>query len=159
MSRPVVITIETPLSPEVVRAALLDFGPDRPKIWPGITPHLYKVHSVGQTEADVQEGTANGKADFWAREHYDWSDPKTVRWTVQESNFCKPQVSYVQATITGRPDGGSKIHVEWNRQGSTAMGRIARMMIVATRGSLVRMSFVMGLKESLGATASTPKRR
>jgi hypothetical protein len=146
-ARPVVIDLETPLAPEVVRGALIDFGPDRPKLWPGITPHLYKVYSVGATEADVQEGTANGKADFWAREHYDWSDPETIRWIVQDSNFSRPQVSYVDATIRPRADGGSHLHIEWNRQGSTTMGKIARFLIVVTGGSLVRMSFVMGLKE------------
>lgn len=145
-ARPVIFDIETSLPAALVRNALIDFSPDRPKLWPGITPRLYKIYSVGATEADVQEGTATGKSEMWAREHYDWSDPETVRWTVKDSNFSKPDVSYAQATIRPRSDGGALIRVEWNRQGSTTMGKIARFLIALFGGAPVRMSFVMGLK-------------
>jgi hypothetical protein len=71
--------VETTLPPERVRAALLDFSHRRPQIWPGIAPSLYEVSSVGDTTADVKEGTKSPGMTVWARERYDWSDPETVR--------------------------------------------------------------------------------
>ena len=77
--------------------------------------------------------------NVWAREHYDWSTPGTVTWTVRESNFCAPG-SYVSADI--RPhQGGTRIHVTWNRTPTTFSGKVAAFVIKATRGSLVRLSF------------------
>ena len=97
--------VTTPVAPDRVRAALIDFSPRRPEIWPGITPSQYKVYDVGATSADVREGTRG----LWAREHYDWSDPQTVKWTVQESNFSSvgsasdrgPSCSTIRAIFTG----------------------------------------------------------
>jgi hypothetical protein len=51
------VVVETALAPEAVRAALLDFSERRPDIWPGITRELYEVYSIGETTADVKEGT------------------------------------------------------------------------------------------------------
>lgn len=79
---------ETSLSPEQVVAALTDFTERRPKMWTGISPQLYEVYSVSETNADVREGTKQGPLNVWARENYDWSTPNTVIWTVKESNFC-----------------------------------------------------------------------
>src|SRR5262245_43265534 len=108
--------VETPLSPDVVRTALLDFTERRPDIWPGLTRELYEVYSVGETTADVKEGTKMALGTIWAREHYDWSDPDTVRWTVVESNFCTPG-SYVSATMRPRESGGTRIEIHWERTG------------------------------------------
>lgn len=134
--------LQTSVAPERVRAALLDFSPDRPKTWPGITARQYEVYEVGQTTAEVREGTGS----FWAREHYDWSDPQTVRWTVEESNF-NARGSYVAATITSRDDGGSLIRIEWNRTPTSLMGKIAARVIVATKGGPVASSFRKGLDQ------------
>lgn len=43
--------------PEKVRAALLDFSPGRPETWPGIFPPMYEVYDVGETYADIREGS------------------------------------------------------------------------------------------------------
>src|SRR5438874_699136 len=105
--------LETPVAPERVRAALLDFSDRRPELWPGIEPSLYKVYDVGETTADVQEGSKMPGTRIWAREHYDWSDPVKIRWTVVESNFSTVG-SYVEASVLPRDGGGSRVHVEWN---------------------------------------------
>jgi hypothetical protein len=143
--KPVIFDIETPLAPDVVRAGLLDFTAERPSIWPGLTARLYKIYAVGDTSAEIQEGTAMPGAEVWARERYDWSVPNVVRWTTIESNFSSPQ-SYVQATFSPGAGGGTRLRIEWNRIGTTFMGKFARVMIVATRGRPVRSSFEMGLK-------------
>jgi hypothetical protein len=133
------LDVETPLPPERVREALLDFSERRPEIWPGIEPSLYEVYSVGETTADVKEGSKLPGMTVWAREDYDWSDPRTVRWTVKESNFCVPG-SYVAATLHPSEGGGTRVHVEWERTGTTRSGRFAIWMIQATKGRPIAAS-------------------
>src|SRR5581483_10020748 len=127
------MTVETSLAPQQVRDALLDFTERRLETWPGITPGLYEVHSVGETTADVKEGTKLPLlGSFWARERYDWSDPETVRWTVVESNFCAPG-SFVSATLRPREGGGTRVEIHWERTLTSIGGRIAGRMIVAAK--------------------------
>lgn len=109
----ITLTVETTLSPERVRSALLDFSERRPALWPGLDPKVYQVHEVGDTWALVTEGNKSPK--IWARERYDWSKPDVVSWTVEESNFCKPG-SRVMATIAPGANGGSRVDIDWERK-------------------------------------------
>ena len=131
--------IETSVSASEVRSALLDFTDRRPQIWPSIEPSLYEVYEVGDTYADIKEGNKVPGGVVWAKEHYDWADPVVVTWTVRESNFCAPG-SYVSAAITPRVESGSRIHVVWNRTPTSFGGRVATILIVATRGKPVAAS-------------------
>jgi len=131
--------VETTLSPERVREALLDFSDRRPEIWTGLAGEMYEVYSVGETSADVREGTKLPGKMIWAKERYDWSSPDTVRWTVVESNFCAPG-SYVAATMHARDDGGTRVHVVWERTGTTLLGRFLIRMISVMRGKPVASS-------------------
>src|SRR5258708_32843047 len=99
--------VETQLPPQAVRAALVDFSERRPEIWPGLTGDLYGVYAVGETTAEVQEGTKMPFGQVWAREHYDWSEPETVRWSVVASNFRTPR-SYVSARPGPRQPSGTR---------------------------------------------------
>lgn len=140
--------IETVLSPERVIGGLTDFSERRPEIWPGIHPSLYEVRNLGTTSADVKEGTKAPGMTVWAVEHYDWSIPNTVTWTVRESNFCAPGSS-VSTRISPRPDGGSRIHITWNR---TPVGFKARLMVAMIKlsgGKPVETSFRRGLDRML----------
>jgi hypothetical protein len=132
--------VETSLPPERVMEALLDFSERRPEIWPGIDPSQYEVYSLGEKEADIREGSKFPGASFWAKEHYDWSTPGTVTWTVLESNFSAPG-SYVSATISPKDQGGTHIHLVWNRTPTSFMGRIAMAMIMLTKGKPISASF------------------
>jgi hypothetical protein len=138
--------VETSLPPERVKEALLDFSDRRPQIWPGLAPRFYEVYSVGATTADVREGSAFPGMSVWAKERYDWSDPNTVRWTVQESNFCAPG-SYVAATFHPREDGGTRVHIEWNRTPTSLTGRLATWMITATKGKPIAASFQKAMRK------------
>ncbi|MEW1809025.1 hypothetical protein [Pseudarthrobacter sp. NPDC080039] len=131
--------------PEKVRAALLDFSPGRRETWPGIFPPMYEVYDVGETYADIREGSKAPGGPIWAKEHYDWSAPDTITWTVSESNFCAPG-SYVTALIKPGTDGGSRIHITWNRTPTSTAGHIATLLILATRGAPVASSLRKGLK-------------
>jgi hypothetical protein len=141
---------QTTLPPEQVTALLTDFSERRPERWPGLWEGAYKVFSVGDTTAEVQEGNKSPKV--WARERYDWSKPGLVRWEVIESNFCKPG-SFVEAHISPATPTGSKVHVVWHRSPSSFMGQVATAMIVLTRGAPVKGSLNQGFKKAeSGAT-------
>jgi len=144
--------METEVAPEDVTAALLDFTPRRPEIWPGLTANLYEVYSVGEPSAEVREGTKMPGMTVWAKEHYDWSVPGVVTWTVRESNFCTPG-SFVSAAIAPREDGGSRIHLTWERTPTTFSGRLATVLIRATKGKPIRKSMEAGLARFVGAKA------
>ena len=76
------------VSAERFIAALTDFGPRRPELWPGLDAKFYELHELGDTWADVTEGT-DIFGGVWAREHYDWSEPGVVRLTLKEAvDFC-----------------------------------------------------------------------
>jgi hypothetical protein len=140
------LDLQTAVAPERVRAALLDFSPQRPEVWPGIAPTAYEVYSIGDTSADIREGTKSPGMTVWAKERYDWSDPQTVRWTVVESNFCAPG-SYVAATITPRDGGGSNVHIEWNRTPTGFRGRLMARVIVMSKGKPVAASFMRAMRK------------
>jgi hypothetical protein len=134
--------IDTPLPSDRIIAGLTDFSDRRPDVWPGLNREMFKVYEVGDTWAHVQEGNS---PSIWARERYDWSTPGTVTWTVEESSFCTPG-SFVRAEVTPR-DGGSRIHVTWERHPTTLMARFVILpIIVLTRGAPVRSSLVKGLR-------------
>ena len=128
--------VETSLPPEQVKASLLDFSDRRPEIWPGLARDLYRVYSVGETSAEVQEGSSK-PIKVWARERYDWSTPGVVRWEVLESNFCHPG-SYVQVQVRPGERGGSHIDLEWNRTPSNAKGRVAVAMMKVAGPAILR---------------------
>ena len=46
-----------------------------------------------------------------------------------------------------REGGGSDVHVEWNREGTTFMGRMAVRIITWTKGKPVRASVEKGLRK------------
>jgi hypothetical protein len=140
------LDIETSVPPSEVRSALLDFTDRRPEIWPGIEPGLYEVYEVGDTYADIKEGNKVPGGVVWAKEHYDWSSPDVITWTVRESNFCAPG-SYVAATIAPRDGGGSRIHIVWNRTPTSFGGRVAAALVVLTKGKPVAASIRKALNK------------
>jgi hypothetical protein len=137
--------VESSLSPEAVKAALLDFSERRPAIWPDLSAKQYKVHSVGATEADVREGSELPVMTIWAREHYDWSTPGTVRWTARESNFCAPG-SYAQATLHPREGGGTRLRIAWDRTGTGVRGRLLVALVRLLRGKPVQSRLAAALR-------------
>jgi hypothetical protein len=138
------LDIDTLLSPERVISGLTDFSERRPGIWPGLHPNLYEVRSVGDTWAEVKEGSRLPVMTVWAIEHYDWSVPDIVTWTVKESNFCASGSS-VSAQVRPGPGGGSRIHVTWNRTGVGFKGRMLVGIIKLSGGKPVAASIKAGL--------------
>ena len=135
-------TVDSDVSPELIRMALLDFSDERPDIWPQLDPETYQVHRVDETTAEVTEGSPYPKV--WSRERYDWSEPTKITWTAVESNFCTPG-SHVSMDIVSNGSGGSRVAVKWDRTAANLWGRInlavisiggIRLLQWATRKSL-----------------------
>jgi len=143
------IDFETRCSPERTIEALTDFTDRRTRIWPGLAPELYEVYSVGATSADVREGSTK-PSRVWAKEHYDWSTPGTVRWTVRESNFCTPG-SGVSVDVSPGTGGGSLVHLVWERHPSNAKGRMMIAFMKVLGPKIIRSYCT----KSLDAYAST----
>ncbi|MFL5756212.1 MAG: hypothetical protein ACJ77N_07900 [Chloroflexota bacterium] len=134
--------LESSATPAAIIAGLTNFTDRRPEIWPGLDAKQYKVLMVGDTWADVREGSASS---VWARERYDWSTPGRVRWTVQDSSFSTAG-DFVEAVVTPRGTG-STVHMTWSRRGKSAFAKLMVALIVLTRGYLVRRSFAAGLRQ------------
>lgn len=137
---------ESDLPPERIHEALLDFSESRPDQWEGLSPEFYEVYSVGETTAEIKEGTKGFPMSVWARERYDWSTPGTVKWVVQESNFAQPGYG-VTATVTSR-NGGSNVHVIWERMPKTFGARMIIAMLTARDGKMIK-KLVSGSFEKL----------
>lgn len=143
------VTSTTPA--EVVLAALTDFSPRRPELWPNLSPKLYQVHSVGQTEAEVTEGTAV-LGGVWERTRYDWSEPGVVLIEVEESNAFAPG-SWWRYQV--EPVGsGSRVRFQFDRRPRNLKGRIVAALLVLGG----KRAFTKSLEETLrrlGTAGST----
>jgi hypothetical protein len=124
----------TSLTPEQYTAGLTDFGPGRSKIFGNSADEYLKVHSRGDTEADVTEG-ANG---IWERLHYDWSNPLHVVLTTTDSNTWGGASGHTY-NFTRRPDGLTDIDVVVVRDGKTLKGKFIGLVLdTVGKGVLVK---------------------
>ena len=141
--------LETKLPPDSVVAALTDFSDRRPDVWSGLKREQYEVYEVGDTWAEVREGSSKS---IWARERYDWSTPGTVKWTVVDSPFSSTGDS---VTVTASPSGtGSKVHIAWRRRGKTVLSKVMLAILSLFMGTVLKRY----VKKTLdGIAAGTPK--
>jgi hypothetical protein len=122
-------TATTAAPPERVLAALTDFTAERPRIWPGLDPRFYQVHQLGETTAEVTEGSAFA-GGVWERARYDWSGPGLVRITVVDSNAFAAGGSW---TYRISPDArGSRVDLRVERRGRTLKGRLLAALLHLT---------------------------
>jgi len=134
-------SFDVPVAADTVIAALTDFSPRRPELWPDLDPSVYRVEEVGPTSALVREGQRSPR--LWALEEYDWSRPGTVTWTARESNFCAPG-SYMSVHVEPAADG-SRLDVTWDRTGTTLKGRAIVALVRRSRGRPLAKSYASAL--------------
>jgi hypothetical protein len=134
-------TVRADAPANAIRAALLDFSERRPELWPGLPPDQYEVYEVADTWAEIREGY---RGPIWVREHYDWSVPGTVRFTVVDSGFAKSG-GHVVVEIEPAAGDGSTLHIVWIRQGKGVFGKLFVGLMAVTRGAAIRRSFQLGL--------------
>jgi hypothetical protein len=114
----------TTSTPEQLLAALIDFGPNRSKIWGNSADAYLKVHSRGPSDADVTEGSGG----FWERLHYDWSNPLRVVMKTTDSNVWGGKSGHVYS-FTRRPDGKTDVDVVVVRDGKNFKGYILGFLL------------------------------
>ena len=115
------------LDPKGVLDVLTDFSPSRALIWPTIDADHFEVHGLGDTWAEVTEGTAAA----WERARYEWEpDGDTVTVTTLDSRLFGAGGGWVFRTTArgGRHPGGrgadtSAQHAQGQAAGSAAAGR------------------------------------
>ena len=116
-----------PVSADRFIAALTDFGPRRPELWPGLDTMFYELHELGDTWADVTEGT-DIFGGVWARERYDWSEPGIVRLTLQEAPDFVPGTTTAYR-VTSNADGGCHVAVDFHRTAKSMRGRLVGFLV------------------------------
>jgi hypothetical protein len=110
-------------------AALTDFGPRRPELWPNLDAKFYELHELGDTWAEVTEGT-DVLGGVWAREHYDWSEPGLVRLRLVDAvDFRSGTV--IDYHLTDVP-GGCHVAVDFQRVASSARGKLVGLGVQLT---------------------------
>jgi hypothetical protein len=105
---------DTAIPPERAIQAAHDFSERRAKVFPAVSLRHMTVHSIGETTADVTEGTRLGPFVVWERCTYDWSQPGVVTATVSDSNvYGFPGSKWeLAATSTVR---GTRVEMTWTR--------------------------------------------
>jgi hypothetical protein len=103
------------LPPERVLHAAHDFSTRRVEVWPAVREEHFVVHALGETTADVTEGTPAGVGTNWERCRYDWTEPGRVIATVIDSNvYAAPGSRWeITATASGH---GSHVEMTWIRK-------------------------------------------
>ena len=115
------ITAHTTLSADDIVRVLTDFGPDRPRNWPGNDADAYRVHASGPGWAEVTEGSSR-PGGVWQRSRYDWSQAGVVRLDVVDSNAFGAG-SFWRYDLS--PDGdGTTVALTVHREPSTLRGRL-----------------------------------
>jgi hypothetical protein len=118
------ITTHSRLSPELVLAAGHDFSARRAEVFPAVSIPYFEVHELGDTSADVTEGTPAGIRINWERCRYDWSQPGSVKAVVTDSNVYRPASSSWELRA-GPAERGSTVEMIWIREFTrNARGRI-----------------------------------
>jgi hypothetical protein len=120
------VVLESPVSPEQVLAAAHDFSEHREDVFPAVSVKRMTVHALGDTWADVTEGTRSGPILNWERCRYDWSTPGSVTATVTDSNiYALPSSWKIAATAT---PAGSQVEMWWIRE----FGRRPKALLFGT---------------------------
>jgi len=128
-------------------AALVDFSERRPELWPNLDAKFYELHELGDTWADVTEGT-DVLGGIWAHERYDWSEPGIVRLRLVEARDFRPG-TLIEYRVASRADGGCHVTVDFQRIAASLRGRFVGLVVQLT-GS---RRFAADLRETLDRLA------
>jgi hypothetical protein len=128
-------------TPEQFLAALIDFGPNRSKIWGNSADQYLKVHRRGSSDADVTEGSGG----VWERLHYDWSDPTRVVMKTTDSNIWGGRSGHVY-TLTRRTDGMTDVDAVVVREGKNLKGWFLGFVLGTIGRSVLPKAFASTVK-------------
>ena len=131
----------TTLTPEQYIAGLIDFGPDRSKLFGNSADEYLEVHHSGPSHADVTEGSSG----IWERLHYDWSDLNRVVLTTTDSNVWGGASSHTY-TFTRQPNGTTDIDVVVIREGKNLKGRMLGFVLGTIGRRVLERAFENSVK-------------
>jgi len=131
----------TTLTPEQYIAGLTDFGPGRSKLFDNSADEYLKVHHLGQSEADVTEGSGG----IWERLHYDWSNPNHVVLTTTDSNVWGGASGHTY-NFTRHPNGTTDVDLVVVREGKNLKGRLLGFVLRTIGRSVLEKAFVNSVK-------------
>jgi hypothetical protein len=125
--------VDTKATPEQVRRALTDFTDRRLQIWSRtLDPKSYEVRDHGETWAVARESSPG--SPFWVVARYDWSDPESIRWTVEESSYGGGGQGLIR--IAPGSDGGSRVRVAYDNTGAV---RQRPLLFLLHHGPMARL--------------------
>src|ERR1700747_887175 len=131
----------TTLTSEQYVAGLTDFGPGRATLFGNSADEYLKVHHLGQSEADVTEGSGG----IWEHLHYDWSDPNRVVLTTTDSNLWGGASGHTY-TFTRRSDGATDIDVVVVRDGKNLKGWVLGLVLGGLGKRVLETAFENSVK-------------
>ena len=130
-------------------AALTDFSEHRPELWPNLDTKYFRLFERGETWAEVQEGT-DVLGGVWARERYDWSEPRRVTLRLVEARDFRAG-TLIDYRVTDRPGGGCHVVVDFQRIATSLKGRFVGVVVQLTGAR----RFAADLRETLARLAET----
>jgi hypothetical protein len=131
----------TTATPEQFLAALVDFGPDREKVFGNSADGYLKVHSIQDDHADVTEGSGG----VWERLQYDWSDQRRIVMTTIDSNAWGGASGHTY-TLTPQPDGTTDIDAVVVRDGKNLKGRFFALVFKTVGKKVLPKAFAKTVK-------------
>jgi hypothetical protein len=134
------LTMASTLTPTELIAVLTDFGPSRPNQWPTIDAAHFQVHAIGDTWAEVTEGTASA----WERARYDW-DTERGRVTIatRESKVFGPGGGWI-FQLTPVADH-TRVDIELTRNPQGLKRKLLAALLPIVAPSSLRKSFAAPL--------------
>lgn len=122
-------SVESSAPPEALIAAATDFTDGRLYYWPTISAKRYRLHSSGDSVAEVTEG----EGPIWTRSRYEWT-PDRVRGTVVGGNAVTPG-DFWEMRVAPSGDGGSRadITIDHRWHGLGLLGQLLATVLGADR--------------------------
>ncbi|MEV6282798.1 hypothetical protein [Kribbella sp. NPDC051770] len=129
------------LSVAEVMTVLTDFSPARAAAWPSIDAEHLQVHGVGETWAEVTEGTSAA----WERARYEWDAAgRRVDVTTLDSKLFGAGGGWV-FELTPERDG-TRVDVQLTRKPKAFKGKLLAALLPVVGPSSLRKSFSGPLK-------------
>ncbi|MDT5337951.1 MAG: hypothetical protein QOD90_3456 [Mycobacterium sp.] len=136
-------SITSTLAAPELMAILTDFGPSRPEQWPTIDAAHFQVHALGDTWAEVTEGTASA----WERARYDWDTHRhRVTVTTLDSKVFGPGGGWTfQLTPLA---SGTRVDIELTRTPAGFKRRLLASLLPLVAPATLKKSFAGPLHAS-----------
>jgi hypothetical protein len=133
--------ISSALSAPELMAVLTDFSSARPRVWPTIDADHFRVHALGDTWAEVTEGTASA----WERARYEWDAQRSrVTVTTHDSKVFGPGGGWTFQLV---PEAdGARVDVELTRRPMGLKRKVLAGLLPLVAPSTLKKSFAGPLR-------------